>query len=259
VAGAGLVGYIRFLTRAVLFTAIASVASAQSAHELARQARAAAFEQADSEKAESVINSALKQWERDQEPHDVEYARALDLAGMLSHLRQADLETVVEPLYREALEIFDHAGAGVPEGDNALALELEALALKELGRTLEATPLRERASKIRIEIVRNLNRSAATSTPYKMGPGVKPPPIISRREPSYTEIARMVKVQGTVVLGLVVDTDGKPGDFRLLRSVGFGLDEQAVHDVGEWRFLPAIKDGNPVAVEVSIEVNFRLL
>jgi hypothetical protein len=63
----------------------------------------------------------------------------------------------VEPLYREALDILDHAGPGVPESDTALALELEALALKELGqRVLDDAPLKERALRIRAGIIRDV-------------------------------------------------------------------------------------------------------
>ncbi len=45
----------------------------------------------------------------------------------------------------------------------------------------------------------------------------------------------------------------------MIRSLGLGLDEQALDAVAQWRFEPALDDGKPVAVQATIEVNFRLL
>jgi TonB family protein len=249
------------MTRLLLLTAVAVAASAQPAHDLALKARSAALDRADWKKAQSLIDSAMKRWERDQEPHDADYGRALDLAGILAQHRKADL-TVVEPLYREALDILDHAGPGVPESDTSLALELEALALKELGRPLDAAPFKERALRIRTGIVRDVavpSESPHAPTPSRIGAGVKPPAVIYKVEPGYNNLARLAKVEGTVVLGLVVNADGTAQDLRLLRSVGFGLDEEALRVVKAWRFRPGFRDGNAVAVQVTIEVNFRLL
>ena len=64
--------------------------------------------------------------------------------------------------------------------------------------------------------------------------------------------------QGTVVLGMIVETDGLPHDIEVLRSLGYGLDEKAIEAVKKWRFDPAIKDKTPVAVYISVQVNFRL-
>jgi len=56
----------------------------------------------------------------------------------------------------------------------------------------------------------------------------------------------------------VVGADGIPRDIRIAKPAGMGLDEQAVKAVQRWRFDPAKKDGNPVAVQINVEVNFRL-
>ena len=63
---------------------------------------------------------------------------------------------------------------------------------------------------------------------------------------------------GTVVLWLVVGSDGKPRDIQVLRTLGLGLDEKAIEAVRNWRFEPAMKDGKPVAAQINVEVNFHL-
>jgi TonB family protein len=69
--------------------------------------------------------------------------------------------------------------------------------------------------------------------------------------------AQKARQQGTVVLMIIVDEQGLPQDVRVIRRLGFGLDEKAVEAVQRWRFRPAMKDGRPVKVEATIEVNFR--
>ncbi len=94
--------------------------------------------------------------------------------------------------------------------------------------------------------------------PYKVGGGVSAPRPIYAPDPEYSEEARKAKYQGTVVLWLVVGPDGRPRDIRIARSVGLGLDEKAMEAVRTWRFEPARKDGQPVAVQINVEVSFRL-
>jgi TonB family protein len=84
------------------------------------------------------------------------------------------------------------------------------------------------------------------------------PVLIRKTEPEYTPEARAAKFQGTVVLSAIVSPDGEPRDFRVVRSLGMGLDEKAIECVKNWKFRPATKDSKPVAMYVTIEVNFRL-
>jgi TonB family protein len=93
----------------------------------------------------------------------------------------------------------------------------------------------------------------------RVGNGVSAPLILERQEPSYTEEARAAKIQGTVLLRLVVRADGTTGQIRVLRSLDVGLDQRAVEAVSRWRFKPGMKDGKPVAVETTLEVSFHLL
>jgi len=93
---------------------------------------------------------------------------------------------------------------------------------------------------------------------FRVGGGVSAPRPIYDPDPEYSEEARRAKYQGTVLLWLVVGPDGRPRDIRVQRSLGMGLDEKAIEAVRQWRFEPSMKDGRPVAVQVNIEVSFRL-
>jgi TonB family protein len=84
------------------------------------------------------------------------------------------------------------------------------------------------------------------------------PKLIRRTQPQYTAEARLARLQGTVQLFVVVGTDGKARDFRLLRPIGLGLDEQAVACVAEWRFEPGVRNGIPRDTSATVEVNFNM-
>lgn len=93
---------------------------------------------------------------------------------------------------------------------------------------------------------------------YKVGGGVSAPRAIFAPDPEYSEEARKAKYQGTVVLYMIVGPDGRARDIRVMRSVGMGLDEKAIEAVRTWRFDPARRDGQAVAVQINVEVSFRL-
>jgi len=80
-----------------------------------------------------------------------------------------------------------------------------------------------------------------------------------RPEPDYSDDARKAKLQGMVVLEVVVDPNGRPQIRKVLQSLGLGLDEQAIKAVSTWRFKPGLKDGKPVPVLINVLVTFRLL
>jgi TonB family protein len=94
---------------------------------------------------------------------------------------------------------------------------------------------------------------------YRVGGGVKPPSLVSKKEPEYSEAARKAGIQGMVVLYTEIRPDGTAQNFKILNSLGSGLDEKAIEAVSEWKFNPGTKDDKPVTVAASIEVNFRLL
>ena len=88
--------------------------------------------------------------------------------------------------------------------------------------------------------------------------GVTPPVAKYTPEPDFSEEARKAKYQGTVILAAIIGPDGKPRNLRVVRSLGMGLDEKALERARTWLFEPGKKDGQPVAVAINLEVEFRL-
>ena len=88
--------------------------------------------------------------------------------------------------------------------------------------------------------------------------GVTVPEPIYKPDPSFSEEARKSKTQGLVTLVLVVGTDGRPYNIRVGASAGMGLDEKAIEAVARWRFKPATLNGQPVATQIAVEVDFHL-
>src|SRR5437773_4183308 len=95
---------------------------------------------------------------------------------------------------------------------------------------------------------------------YRPGNGVTLPRVLREVKPQYTSDAMRAKVQGTVLLECVVRPDGTVGDVQVVRSLDptFGLDQQAVAAARKWRFAPGTRLGEPVAVQITIELTFTL-
>jgi periplasmic protein TonB len=96
--------------------------------------------------------------------------------------------------------------------------------------------------------------------PYGVGNGVTAPTLIHSTRPQYTADAMRAKLQGVAVLSGVVAPDGTLQNIRIARSLdaAFGLDQEAIACVRQWRFRPGMRMGKPVAVAVTIEVAFNL-
>jgi TonB family protein len=88
--------------------------------------------------------------------------------------------------------------------------------------------------------------------------GVTAPSVTYKETPSYTEEAKAAKVQGTVTLTAIVNTLGRTEDIQVIKSLDPGLDANAVGALSQWLFAPGKKDGQPVDVAVTIEINFKL-
>ena len=100
--------------------------------------------------------------------------------------------------------------------------------------------------------------SAGKIEVVKQGGPVKPPVVTFHPDPLYEEQAKKAKYEGTTVLSMVVAADGSVRDLQILTPLGLGLDEKAVDAVKTWKFEPARRGDQPVAVVIAIEVDFKL-
>jgi TonB family protein len=94
------------------------------------------------------------------------------------------------------------------------------------------------------------------------GPAVKvtrDPQLIYKEDPEYSEEARKARHEGTVILEIEVDTNGRPINIRVLHGLGLGLDELAMAAVARWKFRPALSGDRPVTAPAVVHVNFHLL
>jgi periplasmic protein TonB len=88
--------------------------------------------------------------------------------------------------------------------------------------------------------------------------GVTAPKPIYTPDPEYTPAARRDRVQGVAVVRLNLDAEGVPHDIKIVRSLRSDLDPKAIEAVAKWRFRPAMKDGSPIPMQLTVEVSFRL-
>jgi len=89
--------------------------------------------------------------------------------------------------------------------------------------------------------------------------GLVLPVALFKAEPEYSDDARRARLSGEVLVEVVIDEHGHVRDMEVVRSLGLGLDEEAIKAVSKWRFKPATKDGKPVAILGEVTVGFHLL
>jgi len=140
------------------------------------------------------------------------------------------------------------------------ALTARITAILDTARTRTGATLTARIGVVVAAVALLIPLSAFQNRPvYHAGvDGVTVPSITYKVNPSYTPEAKEAKIQGTVTLTLVVNSLGRVDDIQVTKSLDPGLDVNAVGAVSQWQFKPGTKDGQPVDVAVTIEVNFKL-
>jgi protein TonB len=107
----------------------------------------------------------------------------------------------------------------------------------------------------------SLNRPTSTSVAVnrrlKVGGAVRPPQKLVDVKPAYPEDARAAKIEGVVILGIVIGDDGSVIDTMVLRSIP-ALDQAAIDAVRQWEFEPTLLNGEPVEIEMTVTINFTL-
>jgi periplasmic protein TonB len=80
--------------------------------------------------------------------------------------------------------------------------------------------------------------------------------VLYKVDPDYTPEPNAPEIEGTVLLAIVVGTDGLAHDIKIKRSQGEGPDKSAIAAVQKWKFQPGTRYGNPVNVSAVVEVQF---
>jgi periplasmic protein TonB len=95
---------------------------------------------------------------------------------------------------------------------------------------------------------------------YEVGNGVTNPTVIKQVDPSYTSDAMRAKIQGEVWLEAVVQPNGLLTDIKVVKSLDrqYGLDQAAIEAARKWLFAPGKKEGKPVPVRITVQMDFRL-
>jgi protein TonB len=94
--------------------------------------------------------------------------------------------------------------------------------------------------------------------PLHIDASIDPPRVIQRVQPTYTELARRMRIEGLVVLEAIIDRTGHVTDVRVLKGLPAGLDQSAMTAVQQWRFAPATMNRRPVPVYFRLTVRFEI-
>jgi TonB family protein len=107
-------------------------------------------------------------------------------------------------------------------------------------------------------------RAAISTTPFDtckylpLGPGIRPPRASSIVDPEYSDAARKARINGSVVLAVAISEKGDVDMVRIVRSLDRQLDQNAMDAAKRSKFVPATRDGKPVAVQLNMEMTFKL-
>jgi TonB family protein len=128
---------------------------------------------------------------------------------------------------------------------STLAKSLGVQVLKETGSQNAGRAAAERSGDGKVYSLYDLDKNSLAKPLYSP-------------EPEFTDTARSWKFQGVVGLNIIIDSTGKVRTVSIVHPLGMGLDDNAVATVSTWRFAPAQREGQPVAVSVYVEVDFHL-
>ncbi|HTF45601.1 MAG TPA: TonB family protein [Terriglobales bacterium] len=100
--------------------------------------------------------------------------------------------------------------------------------------------------------------AAARPKPAETVARMTPAEILAKPNPTYTDEAKKLRIEGEVLLEVVFESSGKLRVLRVVRGLGHGLDENAIHAAEQIRFKPAVKDGQPADSSGVLHVVFQL-
>lgn len=92
---------------------------------------------------------------------------------------------------------------------------------------------------------------------YDLAVGITSPRVVKQVNPQYSESSRGVRVNGSVMIGVVVTSKGLPKDPHVIKGIDNEVDDAALQALKQWRFAPARKNDKPIAVRVVVEIEFH--
>jgi len=183
---------------------------------------------------------------------DADANRRQDEEALRARLRE------VEAALQAARSAQERAGLEASQRElDAAARALEAAQTARLNRLMNADvsttvgPPQARAADDRPL------RAPSGRAPVRVGGAIAPPRVLEQAKPVYTQEAMAARVEGTVVLEIIVDERGFVPDARVVRSIPL-LDQSALEAVKQWRFTPTLVDGQALPVIVQVEMTFTL-
>jgi TonB family protein len=149
------------------------------------------------------------------------------------------------------LQVIQSLGSGLDQNALVAVRDWHFVPGRRNGRPVE--------SPVRIDVEfslksAELNESIANDMATRIGPGVVPPQVVYRSDPIYPATAQSAPSGAAVVLDAIIPEDGIPRVIRVIRSMGWQLDESAITALKQWRFSPAMKDGNAVKVRMNVAI-----
>lgn len=114
------------------------------------------------------------------------------------------------------------------------------------------------AMALSLELTPENNAAPLHQKIYKIGGDVSAPVLVYSVDAEFTQKAKRAKHEGVSIVSCIVDSSGMPQQVHTIQRLGMGLDEKALEAVRQYRFKPSMLHGEPVAVEITIEVNFHI-
>jgi TonB family protein len=191
-----------------------------------------------------------------------------DPAGRLLFIREGvaleDRALTLKPDYVEAMTYKNillrlQATLTIDSAEKArLIADADALRNRVLEmQSQQAPPPTENAPASFSGFGESADQTYARLIPIRVGGSVRQPTKTHDAKPTYPAQAQMDHVQGVVIIEATIDPSGSVANARILRSIP-ALDEAALSAVSRWRFTPTLINGAPVAVIMTVTVNFTL-
>lgn len=175
----------------------------------------------------------------------------------LSTLMEAD--TIDQARVRNMTESIAASRAELEKANSAMTIAIRQELSKEQWNKLQEIRKLRRSSAAMVTPGSAVTPNEFRDRIFHVGDGIKAPKVLYQPLPPMTPEAKAAGAEGIVLLQGIIRKNGRITDVKILRGLGYGLDESAIHTItNEWRFEPGTLNGEPVDVQANIEVSFRL-